>query len=74
MTILVAAVLTAADQAIPGGAFVSVEVIESMSAGKTDTTYHVKKTRDGAIISEDIKLLLFYHNRLEGYGLEQYIG
>jgi hypothetical protein len=56
-----AAVLTAADEAIPGGAFVSVEVIETMSAGKTKTCYHVKKTRDGAsykiVLAEDGKVL-----------------
>lgn len=44
-----AAVLTAADQAIPGGMFVSVEVIQTMMSGdKTETCYHVKKKRDGA--------------------------
>jgi len=39
--------------------------------------YHSKepllKSEDGTIVSEDIKLLLFYHNRMEGYGLEAYI-
>lgn len=44
-----AEVLSAADRAIPGGTFVSVESIETMTApGKTETCYHVKKTRDGA--------------------------
>ncbi len=33
----------------------------------------LKKTEEGAIISEDIKLLLFYHNRMEGYELAKYI-
>ena len=39
--------------------------------------YHSKepllKSEEGSIISEDIKLLLFYHNRMEGYGLEKYL-
>ncbi len=39
--------------------------------------YHSKeplmKTEEGSIVSEDIKLLLFYHNRLEGYGLKKFI-
>jgi len=39
--------------------------------------YHPNKplllTPEGNVSSEDLKLLLFYHNRLEGYGLEQYI-
>ncbi len=32
--------------------------------------YNKKKLE---IVSEDLKLLYFYHNRLEGYGLERYI-
>ena len=39
-----AAILEAADRAIEGGAFKSVELIERGEA----TEYHVKKTRDGA--------------------------
>ena len=39
--------------------------------------YHSKeplmKSKEGTIISEDIKLLLFYHNRMEGYGLKKYL-
>ena len=39
--------------------------------------YHAKKplykTKDGYISSEDLKLLLFYHNRMEGYGLANYV-
>lgn len=44
-----AAVLAAADKAIPGSTFVSVERIENTeSPGKIETSYHVKRTRDGA--------------------------
>ncbi|MEZ5024706.1 MAG: 1-acyl-sn-glycerol-3-phosphate acyltransferase [Chitinophagales bacterium] len=39
--------------------------------------YHSKeplmKSEEGSIVSQDIKLLLFYHNRMEGYGLSKYI-
>lgn len=39
--------------------------------------YHDKKAltldKEGNIVSEDMKLLLFYHNRLEGYQLAQYV-
>ncbi|MCB0501545.1 MAG: 1-acyl-sn-glycerol-3-phosphate acyltransferase [Bacteroidetes bacterium] len=39
--------------------------------------YHSKeplmKSEEGSIISQDIKLLLFYHNRMEGYGLSKYV-
>ncbi|HMX05473.1 MAG TPA: 1-acyl-sn-glycerol-3-phosphate acyltransferase [Chitinophagales bacterium] len=39
--------------------------------------YHQKrpllKTRKGTIKCQDMKLLLFYHNRLEGYGLEKHV-
>ena len=39
--------------------------------------YHAKKTlklaKSGAITTEDMKLLLYYRNRLEGYGLEKNI-
>lgn len=39
--------------------------------------YHSSKsltfTKEGDITSEDMKLLLFYHNRLEGYQLSQYV-
>ena len=39
--------------------------------------YHSKrpleKTKSGDITSEDMKLLYFYHNRLEGYQLAQYV-
>jgi len=31
------------------------------------------KKKNGDIMSPDLKLLYFYHNRLEGYGLEQFI-
>ena len=30
----------------------------------------LKKTKEGSITSEDMKLLYFYHNRMDGYGLE----
>ena len=37
--------------------------------------YHAKrpllKNEKGEIITEDFNLLYFYHNRLEGYGLEK---
>lgn len=39
--------------------------------------YHSKeplmRSEEGSVISQDIKLLLYYHNRMEGYGLEKYI-
>ena len=39
--------------------------------------YHAKrpllKNKQGRIVSQDLKLLYFYHNRMHGYGLEQYI-
>lgn len=39
--------------------------------------YHSKeplmKTSEGSVISEDIKLLYYYRNRMDGYGLEAYI-
>ncbi len=39
--------------------------------------YHNQRTimrnKDGDITSEDLKLLLFYHNRLEGYQLAPYV-
>ena len=39
--------------------------------------YHAKrpllKTKKGMIKCQDMKLLLFYHNRLEGYGLEKHV-
>jgi glycerol-3-phosphate O-acyltransferase len=39
--------------------------------------YHNQRTlmrnREGDVTSEDLKLLLFYHNRLEGYQLAQYV-
>lgn len=39
--------------------------------------YHAKRAltfqKDGTIASEDMNLLYYYHNRLEGYGLESYI-
>jgi len=39
--------------------------------------YHAAKpiirTKEGNISSEDLKLLFFYHNRLEGYGLQKCI-
>lgn len=31
------------------------------------------KSEEGSIISQDIKLLLYYHNRMKGYGLKSYI-
>ncbi len=31
------------------------------------------RNKDGDVTSEDLKLLLFYHNRLEGYQLAQYV-
>ena len=40
-------------------------------------TYHVKKAlikdADGDISTEDMNLLYYYHNRLDGYGLDRYI-
>lgn len=33
----------------------------------------LEKGSDGNYFSEDLKLLYYYHNRLEGYGLEKYI-
>lgn len=39
--------------------------------------YHNQRTlirnKEGDVTSEDLKLLLFYHNRLEGYQLAQYV-
>ena len=39
--------------------------------------YHPKRpllrTKKGSIKCQDMKLLLFYHNRLEGYGLEKHV-
>ena len=35
--------------------------------------YELKKTKDGNITSEDLNLLYYYHNRMNGYGLEKYI-
>lgn len=57
-----AEVLAAADAAIPGGAFVSIESIEhTKSMDKSETCYHVKKTRNGAsykiVIAPDGKVL-----------------
>ncbi|MBK6339169.1 MAG: 1-acyl-sn-glycerol-3-phosphate acyltransferase [Bacteroidetes bacterium] len=54
------------------------EVDEIITHGiKNVGMYHAKKpiykTKDGFISSEDLKLLLYYHNRLEGYGLSKFI-
>ncbi|GAB5523264.1 MAG: hypothetical protein Roseis2KO_11360 [Roseivirga sp.] len=39
--------------------------------------YHAKrpliKNKNGDIITQDLNLLFYYHNRLEGYNLEQYV-
>jgi glycerol-3-phosphate O-acyltransferase len=39
--------------------------------------YHSKRplirNADGDLVTQDLSLLYFYHNRLEGYGLSQYI-
>lgn len=39
--------------------------------------YHSKrpliKTRDGNIITQDLNTLFYYHNRMDGYGLEKYV-
>ena len=39
--------------------------------------YHLKrpllKDKDGYIVSQDIHTLYYYHNRMDGYGLEKYI-
>lgn len=39
--------------------------------------YHAKRplllNKEGSIVTQDIKLLYYYHNRLTGYELEQYI-
>ncbi|HZH67759.1 MAG TPA: hypothetical protein VFD65_01040, partial [Chitinophagales bacterium] len=44
---------------------------------KNVNTYHavrpIYKNKDGNISSEDLKLLYFYHNRLEGYELQKCI-
>ncbi|HUM50342.1 MAG TPA: 1-acyl-sn-glycerol-3-phosphate acyltransferase [Chitinophagales bacterium] len=32
------------------------------------------RTKKGNITSEDLKLLYYYHNRMDGYGLQKYIG
>jgi glycerol-3-phosphate O-acyltransferase len=44
---------------------------------KNINLYHavspLTKTRDGNISSEDLKLLFYYHNRLDGYGLEKLV-
>ena len=32
------------------------------------------RTKNGNITSEDLKLLYYYHNRMDGYGLQKYIG
>ena len=37
------------------------------------TAKPIRKTKEGDITSDDLKLLLFYHNRLEGYGLHKYV-
>ncbi len=51
------------------------EVIEQ--AIKNINTYHavrpIYRNKQGNISSEDLKLLYFYHNRLEGYGLHKFI-
>jgi glycerol-3-phosphate O-acyltransferase len=40
--------------------------------------YHARRTlkrnKQGDIVTEDLKLLLFYHNRLTGYGFEAHFG
>ena len=33
----------------------------------------LKKNKAGDLVSEDMNLLYFYHNRLKGYGLEQFV-
>lgn len=44
---------------------------------KNINLYHavspITKNLDGTIGSEDLKLLYYYHNRLDGYGLEKYV-
>ena len=39
--------------------------------------YHAKRplmrTKDGNITSEDLTLLYYYHNRLNGYGLDNFV-
>ncbi len=44
---------------------------------KNSGMYHSKKplkyNKDGNVISQDFKLLYFYHNRLENYGLDAHI-
>ncbi len=46
-------------------------------ASKKLGVYHNKRplliTKSGTIKCQDMKLLLFYHNRLEGYGLEDHV-
>jgi glycerol-3-phosphate O-acyltransferase len=37
------------------------------------TNLPLLKTKDGNITSEDLNLLYYYHNRMNGYGLEKYI-
>lgn len=61
------------------GALVEAEPLELMNYGlKSLGVYHAKKTllkdkKTGDIICQDMKTLLFYHNRLSGYGLEKYV-
>lgn len=56
----------------------TLEMEEIIEHGiKNVSMYHalqpLLKTKDGNITSEDLKLLYFYHNRLEGYGLQKCI-
>jgi glycerol-3-phosphate O-acyltransferase len=48
-----------------------LEVLRQMQKDDKIKLTHSKK--NGNIMSPDLKLLYFYHNRLEGYGLEKYV-
>lgn len=41
--------------------------------GHYHAAFPLKRTEYGEVTSENLKLLLFYRNRLDGYGLEKYI-
>ncbi|MCO5232740.1 MAG: 1-acyl-sn-glycerol-3-phosphate acyltransferase [Chitinophagales bacterium] len=43
------------------------------NVGLYHTLSPIYRTKEGNISSEDLKLLYFYHNRLEGYGLQKCI-
>ena len=61
------------------GALVEAEPEELLQYGlKSLGVYHAKKPlrkekKTGDIVCQDMKTLLFYHNRLTGYGLEKHV-